>query len=116
MNIFTRDPQVVPIGISYLKVISVTFIITSITQAFSTGLRCTGLAKPPMIASFVGVLVNCALNWVLIFGTLGFPALGVVGAAIATGIARIVEGSIVILYTYKTYLGNLYFRDCLTMY
>ena len=101
MNIFTRDPQVVPIGISYLKVISVTFIITSITQAFSTGLRCTGLAKPPMIASFVGVLVNCALNWVLIFGALGFPALGVVGAAIATGIARIVEGSIVILYTYK---------------
>ena len=101
MNIFTNDPQVVPMGVSYLKVISITFIITSITQAFSTGLRCTGLAKPPMFASLVGVLVNCALNWVLIFGTLGFPALGVVGAAIATGIARIVEASIVLIYAYR---------------
>ncbi len=100
MRIFTKDSEVIALGVNYLKVIAVTFMITNITQAYSTGLRCTGLAKPPMFASLIGVLTNALLNWILIFGEFGFPAMGVVGAAIATAIARVVEVSVVLVYAY----------------
>ncbi len=60
-------------------------------MAYSTVLRSMGVAKPPMYGSLIGVLTNAFLNWVLIFGNLGFTAQGVVGAAIATSIARVVE-------------------------
>ena len=102
MKIFTKDVDVINLGVSYLKVISITFILTSITQAYSTTLRCIGIAKSPMYASLIGVLTNATLNWVLIFGNLGSPALGVVGAAMATSIARLVEMVYIIICAYKS--------------
>ncbi len=100
MRIFVKDIEVIRIGAQYLKIISVTFIMTAITQAYSTVLRCTGIAGAPMYGSLIGVLVNAFLNWVLIFGNLGMPALGVQGAAIATGIARFVEMIFVLVNAY----------------
>lgn len=84
MKVFTKDLEVINLGVQYLRVISITFILTSITQAYSTTLRCIGIAKAPMYGSLIGVLTNATLNWILIFGNLGFPALGVVGAAVST--------------------------------
>lgn len=49
----------------------------------------------------LAVLVNLSLNWVLIFGNLGFPALGVRGAAIATAISRYVEMSFILLFVHR---------------
>lgn len=69
-----------------------------IAQIFSSSLRETGETLAPMVAGFIAVLTNCAFNWVLIFGKLGAPALGVVGAAIATNISRYVECGIIIIY------------------
>lgn len=102
MQIFTKDSTVVALGIEYMKIISVTFLITSITQAYSTALRCIGIAKSPMYGSLIGVLVNGTLNWILIFGKLGAPAMGVAGAAIATSIARLVEMIYVLVSAYKS--------------
>ena len=102
MKIFTKDLEVINLGVSYLKVISITFILTSITQAYSTTLRCIGIAKSPMYGSLIGVIINATLNWVFIFGNLGSPALGVVGAALATSIARLVEMAYIIVCAYKT--------------
>lgn len=102
MRIFVKDAEVINLGIQYLKIISITFIFTSITQAYSTTLRCIGIAKSPMYGSLIGILVNGILNWVLIFGNLGFPALGVAGAAIATSIARFMEMIYIIICAYKT--------------
>lgn len=102
MKIFVKDAEVINLGIQYLKIISITFIFTSITQAYSTTLRCIGIAKSPMYGSLIGILVNGLLNWVLIFGNLGFPALGVAGAAIATSIARFMEMIYIIICAYKT--------------
>lgn len=110
MNIFTNDTMVIDLGIKYLRIISITFIITAITQGYSTLLRCIGVARPPMYASLIGVLTNAFLNWVLIFGNLGLPTLGVAGAAIATSIARLVEMIYVIISTHrghKTILSNI---------
>jgi putative MATE family efflux protein len=55
----------------------------------------------PMKASLTGVLANLCLNYILIYGKLGFPALGVEGAAIATVISRFVELAIVVVYSHR---------------
>lgn len=100
MRIFTQEQTVINLGVQYLRIIAVTFMLTNITQAYSTGLRCTGVAKPSMFASLVGVLTNAFLNWIFIFGHFGAPAIGVAGAALATSIARLVETAFVVIYTY----------------
>ena len=102
MRIFTKDIEVVTLGIKYLRIISITFVLTGITQSYSTVLRCIGIAKPPMYGSLIGVLTNAFLNWILIFGHFGFPAMGVAGAAIATSIARVVEMIVIVISAYKS--------------
>lgn len=101
MKVFTKEAVVIDLGTEYLKIIAITFIFTSMTQALSTTLRCIGMARPPMFASLVGVLINAFLNWVFIFGHFGFDAMGVAGAAIATSIARFIEMVYVVIYAYK---------------
>lgn len=63
----------------------------AVSQTYSSTLRETGETKAPMLASVIAILVNLVLNYILIFGHFGFPALGVVGAAIATISARYIE-------------------------
>lgn len=101
MKVFTKDVAVIDLGVKYIRIIGITFIMTAITQAYSTALRCTEKPNEPMVASFIGVVLNAFLNWVLIFGNLGLPAMGVQGAAIATGIARLVEMIYVVICAYK---------------
>ncbi|NLY45643.1 MAG: MATE family efflux transporter [Tissierella sp.] len=102
IKIFTKDPMVVALGTEYIRVISITFLVTSITQAYSTALRCIGDARQPMFGSLIGIFTNAFLNWVLIFGNFGFPAMGVAGAAIATSIARLVEMAYILVAAYKS--------------
>ncbi len=71
-----------------------------VVQSYSSTLRETGETVAPMIASVISILVNLCLNYVLIFGHFGFPELGVVGAAIATVIARFIECIIVVAYAH----------------
>lgn len=73
----------------------------ALSQAYSSALRETGETMLPMKASITAVLVNLCFNYILIFGKLGFPALGVAGAAIATVIARYVEVAIIVGYTHR---------------
>ena len=87
-------------GMDYLHVIMLQMLPFALMQAYSSTLRETGETVLPMKAGITAVLVNVALNYVLIFGKLGAPALGVVGAAIATVIARIVECAIVVIWTH----------------
>lgn len=94
----------------YTRVIILGFIPFGITQIISSSLRETGETLAPMIASFIAVFTNCCFNWVLIFGKLGFPALGVVGAAVATNISRYVECAIIIIYTVKMRSRFPYFK------
>lgn len=101
MGIFTKEAVIISLGVQYLKIISVTFILSNITMALSTALRCTGVARPPMFASLAGVAANAFLNWVFIFGNLGAPVMGVAGAALATSIARFIEMAIVLTFAYK---------------
>lgn len=72
----------------------------SISNAYASTLRETGQTTVPMIASVSAVFVNLVLNWALIFGHFGLPAMGVAGAAIATVISRYVELCVVAGWTH----------------
>ncbi len=72
-----------------------------VTQVYSSTVRSTGETFVPMIASVVAVGVNLCGNYILIFGRLGAPCLGVVGAAIATVISRFVESAILVIWTHR---------------
>ena len=102
ISIFNIDPQVIKIGASYLKIVCFSYIFTAISFNYAAALRSVENTVLPMIASFLGLVVNGVLNTVLIFGLLGFPAMGVRGAAIATIIARGSECALLVLYTYTS--------------
>ncbi len=82
----------------YLKIMIWGALPFCVTQVFSSTLRETGETMAPMFAGVAAVVTNCCFNALLIFGLLGFPALGVRGAAIATTLSRFVECGIVIAY------------------
>ena len=92
----------------YLDVMLLQLIPFVITVMYSSTLRETGETLLPMKAGLIAVFVNLVFNYILIFGKFGAPELGVVGAAIATVLARIVEMSIVILWTHRHSARNPY--------
>ena len=101
------------IGKRYLKILLIGFLPFALSQAYSSTLRETGNTIPPMIASMAAVFINLGLNYVLIFGHLGLPAMGAAGAAIATVISRYAEAMIVIFFAHKNkakhpYAAGLY--------
>ena len=88
-------------GRDYLNVMVWQMIPFAFSQVYSSTLRETGESMLPMKAGIAAVGVNLGLNYVLIFGKLGAPALGVTGAAIATLIARCVECAIVVVWSHR---------------
>ncbi len=85
----------------YLSILLIGLLPYTVTQLYASTLREIGHTVPPMTAGLVGVAVNLSLNYVLIFGKLGAPAMGVEGAAIATVISRFVECAVVVLWTHR---------------
>lgn len=88
-------------GHDYLKVMLWGLLPFMLSQVYSSTLRETGESMLPMKASIAAVFTNLILNYALIFGKLGLPALGVVGAAVATDISRYVELAIIVIYAHR---------------
>lgn len=100
-------------GREYLAVMLIQMLPFAIMQVYAGTLRETGETKLPMTAGLIAICVNLVLNYVLIFGKLGMPALGVVGAAAATVAARFIECGIVVIVPHLktnkyTYLKGLF--------
>lgn len=91
MRIFTNEQPLIKGGASYLRAVSLSFILTGISQVYLCILKNTGKAAKSSIISSVSVALNIALNALLIFGLFGLPKLGITGAAYATVAARLVE-------------------------
>lgn len=87
-------------GKEYLTVMLFGLLPFSVEQVYTSTLRECGETKVPMVAGIVAVLVNLALNYLLIFGKLGCPQLGVVGAAVATVVSRYVQAAMVVIWTH----------------
>jgi putative MATE family efflux protein len=103
LRIFTTDPAVIASGVSYLRIVGWSYMVTAVSFAFSSVLRSTGQVRVPMVVSIGALSLKTLLNYGLILGHFGLPALGVQGAAIATVIARVVEMTalLAIIYTRK---------------
>ena len=100
-------------GESYLHVMLLQMVPFSVTQFYAGTMRRTGETLLPMRAGISAVLINLVLNYVLIFGKFGAPALGVVGAASATVIARVAEMLTVVVWAHRhtdrlPYMKGLY--------
>ena len=87
-------------GTDYLWVMLLGLLPFALSQAYGGTLRETGHTVLPMVAGLAAVCVNCVGNYLLIFGKLGCPELGVVGAAIATVTSRFVELAILVVATH----------------
>lgn len=87
-------------GLKYLKVMLWGIVPFAISNAYCGTLRENGHTLVPMYSGIAAVIVNLCLNYVLIFGKLGAPAMGVEGAALATVISRFVELAIASIWTH----------------
>lgn len=95
-------------GKQYLWIMMIGIIPFCVVQIYSSTLRETGETVLPMTAGIIAVAINLILNYILIFGKLGLPVLGVAGAAIATVVSRFVECAIVVIWTHTHKEKNIY--------
>lgn len=98
MKIYTNDPEIIAAGVSYLRIIGWCYIFFGLSNTLLTTIRSVGIVHIAVADSIFSLICNITLNYILIFGHLGFPAMGIRGAAIATVITRIGDAVIVVGY------------------
>ncbi|KOO03531.1 MATE family efflux transporter [Vibrio nereis] len=100
MSLATSSDEVIRLGAEYLVITSVSMFAVACVASMSVGLR--AMHKPGVSTFFsgIGILSNVFLNWVLIFGHFGLPALGIKGAAIATVMSGAIEVATLYGYLY----------------
>lgn len=91
MGIFVSDERTIALGVRYLRVVCLSYLPAAVSSTCIFSMRALGQNKTSMLVSLITMGVNAVWNYVLIFGKLGFPAMGVEGAAWGTVIARVVE-------------------------
>jgi putative MATE family efflux protein len=101
LGLYTIDRQVIALGSQYLKIACFGFIPVAITSTFSASLRSTQNVRLPMVTSILALSLKTLLNYGLIFGHFGLPELGVLGAAVATIVSRLVECTIIVYFSYR---------------
>ncbi|MDR2648478.1 MAG: MATE family efflux transporter [Clostridiales bacterium] len=101
-SLTSNDPQLVQIAAEYARIAAMGYFLNSMSMIYMAAVRAMGDAKPGMRVLIVSMAVNTFLNWVMIYGNLGFPAMGVAGAALATSISRIAEASLTVIYALRS--------------
>ena len=114
LSLLSNDPAVIAEGAKYFSIIRYTYVIFTITNILVASLRSIGVVRIGYMISGSTLVINVCLNYLLIYGNLGFPEMGVRGAACATLIARCVELIIVIWFLkYRENMLNLNLRKLL---
>jgi len=98
LRLLTPDEAIIAAGVEYLKIMSWTYIIFAISAVLVYSLQSVETAFIGTLMAIGALVTNVSLNYCLIFGNLGFPELGIEGAAIATLAARVIELVIIIIY------------------
>ncbi|MGI6403062.1 MAG: MATE family efflux transporter [Oscillospiraceae bacterium] len=109
MSIFSNSPQVIESGTVFLRIVGLSYFFNCFATATIIVLRSVGIVRISLVVYTSSLFINIFLNWVLIFGKLGFPALGVKGGAIATVLARLSELIIVLIFLFR-YEKNIGYR------
>ncbi len=112
---YSNPAKVLESGKLYLDLMLIGLLPFAIKEIYATSLREMKETLVPMISGVIAIFINLILNYILIFGHLGAPKMGVSGAAIATIISRFVEMFIVIIYTHVkrkkfSFLNDVYKR------
>ena len=100
MHLFTDNTETVNAGVEYLTIISFSFIPIAIQNITASIMRCYEKAIPLLVTSSITTVTNVILNYLLITGKYGFPALGIKGAALASAIASMVGCILLVAYYY----------------
>lgn len=106
MSIFTPLEGTISLGAKYLVIIVFSYPLTAVTMTYISILRSMNYVKLPVIITSISILVNVFFNYTLIYGKLGFPMLGVSGAALSTLIARLVECLVLLFLVYRHKAGD----------
>lgn len=96
LSFYTKDTQVQILGGHYLQLVGMSYVFFAISAIYAAVLRSTKHVLLPLISSIIALSINTILNYTLILGHFGAPALGVTGAGISMLVARIVECGIII--------------------
>lgn len=107
----TSSAQTLLYAKQYMTVMLFDMLPFAISQAYAGTLRETDETVLPMKAGIAAVLVNLVFNYILIYGKFGAPALGVVGAAIATVMSRFVEMGIIVIWTHTHKEKNRFIEE-----
>ncbi len=98
MRIYTSDAQVIAAGADYVRTLSFSLLLYGLTSSITMILRSVGIVQSTLIASIGACFVNVFFNWIFIFGKLGCPAMGIVGAAWGTNCARLFEFLVIFIH------------------
>lgn len=90
MSFIGAEQETINIGLNYFKIVILGFIFQSLNLSIFASMRGTGDTRTPMIINIFVNLLNVGGNYILIFGKLGLPAMGVTGAGISTSISHVV--------------------------
>ena len=101
MSLYTKDQPTIEMASVYLRIYALGFLPAAVTTILSTLLRCMDAAVQPLYASIAAAVVNSGLNYILIFGKLGFPAMGTRGAALATVISQVCGCAITLIMFWR---------------
>ena len=96
MGIYTDSAAIREIGAEYLRIVGFALPLSIVPVAMGTLLRSIERVRIPLIGGIAGVCSNCLCNYILIFGKLGFPAMGVRGAAVGTLVSNLVNIGVVV--------------------
>lgn len=91
MRVFTNDRELIALGASYLRLLSVCYLCWGVIEIYLSILRSVGKVVVCTVLNSMAFTFNIFMNAVFIFGLFGAPKLGVVGVAIATSASRVVE-------------------------
>ncbi|HIV13434.1 MAG TPA: MATE family efflux transporter [Candidatus Pullilachnospira stercoravium] len=112
MGLLTNDPEIIREGASYLRIVGCSYVISGITMVYLNILRSVEKVVIATVVYAASLATNVVLNSIFIFGLLGWPAMGVAGAALGTCGARVVELAIVIWYAKKkNHILKFHFQD-----
>lgn len=98
LGFYTKDPELIGLARSYVRIGTVTFFCMALAVPMEMAFKSTQQTRIPMLISAVVFFTNVILNYILIFGKLGMPAMGVAGASLATTTARIFEVVIALFF------------------
>jgi len=101
MRIYADEQPVIDAGVTYFRISAPTFLLMGVIVPATVVLRSVRQVKLPLVASIISFGANLVLNYVLIFGKLGFPEMQIAGAALATVLARVIEAGIILVYLFK---------------